>query len=90
MIEFKHKQILDVLQVAGYKPHPKKGYLAGGFIKRERGGQWHANFTDIISASTVKIHYDMVDGGGYHRIAITNHELPHLAWLKRVARKLKQ
>jgi hypothetical protein len=90
MIELRDKNILEILQVAGYKPHPKKGYLAGGFIKRIRGGQWHAYLTDVIAHSRVQIHFDITDGGGYHRVAITNHELPHLAWLKRIGRKLRK
>jgi hypothetical protein len=90
MIELKDKNVLLVLQEAGYKPHPKKGYFAGGFIKRERGGQWHGYLTNVIAHSRVQIHYDMIDGGGYHRVAITNRELPHLAWLKRIAGKIKK
>lgn len=90
MIEFKSKLVYDVLFEAGYKPNKKRGWIAGGFVKRVKNGQWHAiPRSPILLTKTVDIHFDCFDRNNYHRIKIFD-DTRHLALLRRLARKIKK
>jgi len=89
VIEFQAKNLIDtieILKTAGYEVHKTKGILAGGLVKKDKKGQWHANLTEPVVSKRVIIHRDVYGANNYHKISHINCNL-HLNWLNRIKRK---
>ena len=88
MIEYKSKNIVNILLAAGYKLHPKGIYE--GMVKWDgKGRRFHAMFVDLQAQTKVRIHYD-VTIRNRHQIAFTRRENSELAYLNRIKLKLNK
>ena len=88
MIEYKAKNLVEILLAAGYKLH-HKGIYEGMVKWAGKGRRFHALFTNLQEQTKVRIHYD-VTINNHHQLALTVREIGEVAYLNRIKRKLKK